>query len=72
MLQIPIRLRRLGGLAAALASLASGPGRSDGSATPIDTKAAIRKATGGDGPARQSEKANAASAEAAKTHPKLH
>jgi hypothetical protein len=55
-----------------LASIASNPGCSDDSAGAIDTKAAIEKASGGDGTARQSAKARAASEEAAKTHPKLH
>jgi hypothetical protein len=55
-----------------LASIASNPGCSDGSARAIDTKAVIEKASGGDGPGRQSAKAKAASEEAAKIHPKLH
>ena len=55
-----------------LVSLATAPGCSDGSAAAIDPKAAIEKASGGEGKARQSEKARAASEEAAKKHPKLH
>jgi len=65
--------RRLCCLAAALASLGSNPGCSDGGATPsLDPKVAIERASGGDGTARQSVKARAASEDAAKTHPKLH
>jgi hypothetical protein len=71
MLRMPIR--RLCCLSVALASLVSVTGcSSDSTTTSVDTKAAIQKATGGDGKARQSEKAKAASEEAAKTHPKLH
>ena len=48
------------------------PGCSEGTATPIDPKATVDKASGGDGKARQSAKGKAASAEAAEKHPKLH
>jgi hypothetical protein len=55
-----------------LASLTTTPGCSDSSPGPIDQKAVIEKVSGGDGKVRQSEKAKAASEEAAKKHPKLY
>jgi hypothetical protein len=55
-----------------LASLATTPGCSDSSPGVIDQRAAMQKATGGDGKVRQSEKARADSEEAAKKHPKLY
>ena len=59
-------------LSMALACLGFVAGCSDSAATPIDTTSTIRKVSGGEGQARQSAKAKAASEEAAKAHPKLH
>jgi hypothetical protein len=56
--------------AAALAAAATGCSDS-GSVKAIDQKAVIEKASGGDGKARQSPQAKAASEEAGVKHPKL-